>query len=323
LDWWSLGVVAGKWFRLDPNGNFADSLRLFHVPTERQAWTNGSALEPSFSGKINWISDLYWHVDVNEIPQFDATSTSNVWLTHDKMAELTDPFVPNVNPYQPFDAGMALGLSGLLQAPKPTAIPVVTRGACPAWRAPRAVAFTGLAGKGDSFALVDCEGVVSADAIDRLSVIGRQPGTPLPSLPLPLLPENQPLVEGEWVNGIRLLHPRLLGLIQQIALAYPGRSVAVYSGYRRDARRSSPHLRGRAIDMAVNGVANEQLFAFCRTMRDTGCGYYPNQPFVHVDVREPSHGSAAWIDNAAPGHPSVYTAIWPIPNGEPAPPEAD
>jgi hypothetical protein len=29
---------------------------------------------------------------------------------------------------------------------------------------------------------------------------------------------------------------------------------------------------------------------------DTGCGYYPNADFIHMDVRDPGTGHVAWID---------------------------
>ena len=278
---------------------------------------------PSFVGKIRWISDLYWHVDVNETPQFDELPPAfNGWVP-DTLAGLTELFGPSLEPFEPLAASAAVGLGLLLQAPKPVRIPIVARNNCPAWKAPRPVAFTGLGGEGAKIPLLDCDGVVSADAIDQLSVLARLPGTPLPTLPLPLSPNPDPPVSGEWVEGVRLLHPRLLGVIEQLTMAFPGRSVAVYSGYRRDARPTSPHLRGRAIDMAIKDVPNDQLFAYCRTLRDTGCGYYPNQPFVHIDVREPSQGSAAWIDVAAPGKPSIYAEIWPRPHGDSQAPEVD
>jgi hypothetical protein len=46
---------------------------------------------------------------------------------------------------------------------------------------------------------------------------------------------------------------------------------------------------------------------------DTGCGYYPNSSFVHVDVRQPGTGHVAWIDASGPGEPPHYVASWPPP----------
>ena len=44
---------------------------------------------------------------------------------------------------------------------------------------------------------------------------------------------------------------------------------------------------------------------FCRTLRNVGCGYYPNGGFVHMDVRD---SSAFWIDFSKPGEPPRYNA---------------
>jgi hypothetical protein len=60
---------------------------------------------------------------------------------------------------------------------------------------------------------------------------------------------------------------------------------------------------GRALDFRIRGVRNEELWAFCRTLRNAGCGYYPNSTFVHLDVRE---SKAFWIDRSRPGEPPQY-----------------
>ena len=46
------------------------------------------------------------------------------------------------------------------------------------------------------------------------------------------------------------------------------------------------HSTGRAMDFRIDGVKNEDVVAFCKTINDTGCGFYPNSSFVHMDVRE-------------------------------------
>jgi hypothetical protein len=60
-------------------------------------------------------------------------------------------------------------------------------------------------------------------------------------------------------------------------------------------------------------VANEAVVEFCKTLADTGCGYYPNSSFVHVDVRQPGTGHVAWIDASGPGEAPRYVASWPPP----------
>jgi hypothetical protein len=82
------------------------------------------------------------------------------------------------------------------------------------------------------------------------------------------------------------------------------------SGYRPDAH-SSLHRSGRALDLAVQGVANEDVFGLCRTLSHVGCGYYPNGAFVHFDVRPWGSARVRWVDDARPGEPSHYVDGWP------------
>ncbi len=316
-------MVVGKLFHLDPSFDSADPFRLFQLSTQRLGWQSWASQEPSFLERVRWVPDLYWHVDVNEDPNLEGSAPDFTRIGQNNRTYLDSPAEPSLWPTANFDSAPTLGIGPLLSAPKPALVPIVTPRACPSWKYAQKIAFAGLAGEGDKFAVIDCEGVVTADAIDRLSALGRQPGTPLPALPLPLTPQTNPQFPGEWLPGVRLLHPRLMGLVQQIALAFPGRSLAIYSGYRRDARPSSPHVRGRAVDLAVSGVSKEQLYAYCRSLPDTGCGYYPNQPFVHVDVRDSARGSATWVDISMPGHPSIYTEAWPASGSTPDSPDAD
>lgn len=119
----------------------------------------------------------------------------------------------------------------------------------------------------------------------------------------------------EVAPGIRLLDPGLLTRLDAIARRFPGRSVSLVSGYRPQSR-GSQHQSGRALDLRVAGVRNEELVAFCKTLADTGCGYYPNSSFVHVDVRNPGTGSVTWIDASGPGETPRYVKQWPPPESE-------
>jgi hypothetical protein len=91
----------------------------------------------------------------------------------------------------------------------------------------------------------------------------------------------------------------------------------IYSGYRPAPKPPVPgsdhslHWQGRALDLAVHGVPNEELFQLCRDQPDVGCGYYPNKPFVHLDVRPRGFGTAIWVDAAPPGEPAQYVSSWP------------
>lgn len=194
--------------------------------------------------------------------------------------------------------------------PEPEFFGVRQQKYCPHWQMPRAVSVVRY--DGAEFArlpLVDCRGAIAPDAIDRLSVLARPPATPKPDFPLPLEPdEGAP--PGEWLPKVKLLHPRLIWAVQQIALAFPNRSIFIMSGYRPDSH-GSYHQRGRALDLFVTGVENADLFRYCHTLNDVGCGYYPNNKFVHVDVRPFGTHRVAWVDVSAPGTPSEYVTSWP------------
>ncbi len=182
--------------------------------------------------------------------------------------------------------------------------------ACPTWQPRFAVTLGRYGAENDTFALLGCDGSVATDAIDRLSVIARPIETPRPELPLPLEPQASSTPLGEWVPGVKLVHPRLVWLLQQVADAFPGHPIYVISGYRRESPRSM-HAQGRALDLFVNGVPNEELFLLCRKLHDVACGYYPFHNFVHVDVRPPGTGHPLWVDVSLPGEPSQYVDGWP------------
>src|SRR5262249_43362229 len=90
---------------------------------------------------------------------------------------------------------------------------------------------------------------------------------------------------------------------------FGSRKIEVVSGFRpytpTQYTPHSNHNHGKAIDFRVPGVPNEVVRDFCRTLKNVGCGYYPNSTFVHMDVRETS---AFWIDYSKPGEPPRYNA---------------
>jgi hypothetical protein len=189
----------------------------------------------------------------------------------------------------------------------PLSLPVVSKRPCPRWKAPRAVTILRYAGESERMPLFDCDGAIAPDVIDRLSTLARAPETPRPSLPLP---DEAQTDHGEWLPGLRLLDPRLVWVLGELQQAFPGRAIVIMSGYRPDAHTSF-HKRGKALDLYVHGVPNEQLFAVCRTLRDVGCGYYPNNRFVHLDVRPFGTKKLGWVDISEPGAPSHYVDGWP------------
>jgi hypothetical protein len=181
---------------------------------------------------------------------------------------------------------------------------------CAPWQRGISVTLARHGSEVDTFRVLECDGSVALDALDRASVIARPPGTPHPGLPLPLEPDPEAAARGEWVPGVRLLDPRLVWVLGVLAESFPGRPIYVISGYRADAGQSF-HKKGRALDLFVMGVKNEQVFRVCRKLRDVACGYYPNNHFVHVDVRPPGTGHALWVDASEPGTPSRYVDAWP------------
>jgi hypothetical protein len=212
------------------------------------------------------------------------------------------------------------GRYGLAQVPAPTltwrfseswlplALPVIVTRPCPRWKAPRPLTVARYAGESESLPLFDCDGAIAPEVIDRLSVLARAPETPRPLIPLPESAEGAR--PGEWLPGLHLLDPRLVWVLGEIQSAFPNHRVVIMSGYRPDAHTSN-HKLGKALDLYVEGVANEDLFGLCRTLSDVGCGFYPNNVFVHFDVRRFGSGKVAWVDVSEPGGVSRYVDGWP------------
>ena len=105
------------------------------------------------------------------------------------------------------------------------------------------------------------------------------------------------------------VHPRLALLLSRISDHFGGRPIRVISGFREAGgytRESSRHVQGRAADIQVAGVPHRAVFEYCRSLVQTGCGYYPRSVFVHVDVREQP---AQWVDWAEPGGRARYGTL--------------
>jgi uncharacterized protein YcbK (DUF882 family) len=100
---------------------------------------------------------------------------------------------------------------------------------------------------------------------------------------------------------------RLLALLGKVSDHFGGRKIEVISGYRpytpKQYTKDSRHNHGHAVDFRVTGVPNTVLRDYCRTLQNTGCGYYPNSVFVHMDTRE---APAYWIDYSRPGEAPRY-----------------
>lgn len=103
---------------------------------------------------------------------------------------------------------------------------------------------------------------------------------------------------------VHAIAPRLLDLVYRTMLHFQAPLVHVVSGYRPD-RAGSRHTQGRAIDMVIPGVTNEQLAEHVRTLGFVGVGIYPKSGFVHLDVRDRSF---FWVDMSLPGERSRMSA---------------
>jgi uncharacterized protein YcbK (DUF882 family) len=105
------------------------------------------------------------------------------------------------------------------------------------------------------------------------------------------------------------IEPRLVHLLAAVSNHFGSRKVEIISGFRPYSplqhTAHSNHNIGKAVDFRVVGVPNEVVRDFCRSLRDVGCGYYPNSTFVHMDVRDKS---SFWIDYSRPGEPPRYNA---------------
>lgn len=180
--------------------------------------------------------------------------------------------------------------------------------------------------EGQNLVLVDCHDKPLAKADEALSVLARPWGAPrpasvaaahAPSAAAPggkgkLAHDPRGAAKDEIAPGVKLLDKGLLTRVTAIARRFPGRTISLVSGYRPQSR-GSLHQGGRALDLRVAGVSNQELVAFCKTLPDTGCGYYPNSSFVHVDVRNPGTGKVTWIDTSGPGESANYVSQWPLP----------
>jgi hypothetical protein len=154
--------------------------------------------------------------------------------------------------------------------------------------------------------LVDCRGNPLEAARRALSILSRPWGVPRPA--------DKPggASPAEIGPGIALLDRGLLTRIDALARRYPGRRISIISGYRPTSQ-GSLHQSGRALDLRIAGADNVDVVGNCRRLADSGCGYYPNSSFVHIDVRAPRSGVVHWIDASAPGEAPRYVSSWPPP----------
>jgi uncharacterized protein YcbK (DUF882 family) len=161
-----------------------------------------------------------------------------------------------------------------------------------------------------TLSLEKCGGEAIATSVDKLSILARPLSTARPK-------DSSTTKPGavDVAPGIRRLDERLVQRIELVAEHFrkedqPLRIILVTQSKARSA--GSYHASGRAIDFRIDGVEDEAVAAFCKTVPDTGCGFYPNGGFVHMDARDPGAGHVSWIDISRPGDPPKYVNSWPL-----------
>jgi uncharacterized protein YcbK (DUF882 family) len=94
------------------------------------------------------------------------------------------------------------------------------------------------------------------------------------------------------------MDPRTLSLVYRVQRHFDVPEIRVVSGYRIPKPGShSNHGLGRAIDIIVPGVSDEDVAKYARQFGFVGVGIYPTSQFVHLDIRARSY---FWVDNSAP-----------------------
>jgi len=163
--------------------------------------------------------------------------------------------------------------------------------------------------------LMTCDGAPAPLAVENLSILVRPGSAARPTTPVAELAKTK---GPNLAPGIRRVDTRLVERIQAVVDHFGkhgATKLSIISGYRPTSV-GSMHSSGRAIDFRMEGVKNEDVVAFCKTLGDTGCGYYPNSSFVHIDVRDPGAGHVAWIDASGPGETPRYVSAWPPPENK-------
>lgn len=159
----------------------------------------------------------------------------------------------------------------------------------------------------ETLALTKCDGSSIPASLDKLSVLARPHGM---AKPKELTSEPHAT---DVAPGIRRLDARLAQRLETMAEHFhkdgETTKIALVSG-SKNKNAGSYHASGRALDFRIEGADDEAVAAFCKTMQDTGCGFYPNAGFVHIDVRDPGTGHVAWIDVSKPGEAPKYVTAW-------------
>ena len=165
-------------------------------------------------------------------------------------------------------------------------------------------------GESATFPLERCDGEAIPASIDKLSILARPAGAAKPKEPLSGKPHGP-----EVAPGIRRIDARLAERLELVADHFrkEGEPTRIVLVAPKSRSAGSYHASGRAIDFHIEGADNDAVLAFCKTVQDTGCGFYPNEGFVHIDARDTGAGHVAWIDVSKTGEAPKYVSSWPLP----------
>jgi uncharacterized protein YcbK (DUF882 family) len=105
-------------------------------------------------------------------------------------------------------------------------------------------------------------------------------------------------------NQEKPIEPRVLDLAYRVQVHFQAKALRVVSAFRRGV---SKHGKGRAIDLVVPGVRDDEVARFARTFGFVGVGLYPRSGFVHLDTRPRSY---FWVDSSGPGQKSRSVQVF-------------
>jgi hypothetical protein len=152
-------------------------------------------------------------------------------------------------------------------------------------------------------ALTDCHGAPDPESLLELSILARPRTADRPDARDLAAHADDPEL---FASEVRRLDPGLLVRLRRIGDRFPGHDIEITSGYRPDARESSRHRTGHALDLRVLGAPLEEVHAFALGFDESGVGLYPTSEFLHVDVRP---RVTRWVDLAGPGEPTNMVEV--------------
>jgi uncharacterized protein YcbK (DUF882 family) len=123
---------------------------------------------------------------------------------------------------------------------------------------------------------------------------------------------------------VRAINRELYEMLSRIQDHFAGKVVHMVSGFRATDEDSSRHWHGSAMDIRVEGVSFDAVYAYAQTLdvggaHAMGIGRYPVSEFVHVDMRAPGDVSFRWTDTSghSSGKPKPRPATHPQPPRKP------